>query len=835
MTADEKIAALLKSAAGLAPGKDSIRLATIYQEAASLVDRNVKPKKWAAFRFKYGEAMDPIDPSSAIQAYREAVTYFDPVQDRSMWSAIKACIGFDLALMGKIAPPESEEAISCFEDAVGEMPYVASNLAMYYEIRTVGDPLENWKKLVNYLELALSQVPPESDPVQYAQLKNKLAMAQTAEPDADFVKATEKRIAYHKEALAVLDKTKEVAGSPAKNQWITICVNLSEAYAGAADPKQSEQYARDGYNACDSTTAHDTRILATMGLARVLLSEENGGSRERYREGLRLTEETEALIDSRVQPAMAATNLKFKELAHLQLLKLGEPDQLESLLRAADKVYQLLDPDLYSDLQRTASQLAVDALIHSSQFARAIDYLKRVADAGERNLQQATSRAGRLERIFHMHDTYALLGYCYFQGGEVANGIEALDKGKGRWWKPAKCFATFDQIKTLVPAEGAILFPTFAPKDGAVGIVTETGATVCALKGFGSERLHELLLADITNPLSESWIGRYTFRHMHPDRWYQAIDSIGSKLFDLLWKPIEEMLSKLGVKENSELVWFPQAGLGVLPLHAAWRSEGANRRWIIDSYAIRYVPSASCLLENQAAKTDGIHLFVSNPTGNLANSALELAWVQQAEAAQTFVALVGDQARKMEVLNEFPRAKTVHFSTHAVFQVTDPFQSGLVLASGEQLKLEELLPLLNNSSVREVILSACETGLAQAHRRPDEFLGFPTAFLEHGACTVIATPWPVDDWAAATLMGRFYAEWRKSPAQSAAQAMRSAQQWLRTVTAPELMEMLALLKEQPGATGAQAASMRTSLRKLDKTAPPYAHPYYWAAFTVSGF
>jgi tetratricopeptide (TPR) repeat protein len=317
MTADEKIAALLKSAAGLAPGKDSIRLATIYQEAASLVDRNVKPKKWAAFRFKYGEAMDPIDPSSAIQAYREAVTYFDPVQDRSMWSAIKACIGFDLALMGKIAPPESEEAISCFEDAVGEMPYVASNLAMYYEIRTVGDPLENWKKLVNYLELALSQVPPESDPVQYAQLKNKLAMAQTAEPDADFVKATEKRIAYHKEALAVLDKTKEVAGSPAKNQWITICVNLSEAYAGAADPKQSEQYARDGYNACDSTTAHDTRILATMGLARVLLSEENGGSRERYREGLRLTEETEALIDSRVQPAMAATNLKFKELAHL--------------------------------------------------------------------------------------------------------------------------------------------------------------------------------------------------------------------------------------------------------------------------------------------------------------------------------------------------------------------------------------------------------------------------------------------------------------------------------------------------------------------------------------
>jgi CHAT domain-containing protein/tetratricopeptide (TPR) repeat protein len=832
MTPDEKIADLLKSTAGLVPGKDSLRLAAIYQEAASLVDRNAKPKKWAAFWFKYGEAMDPIDPLTAVQAYREAVTYFDPVQDRSMWSAIKATIGFDLALMGKVTPPESEEAIACFEDAVGEMPYVASNLAMYYEIRTVGDPLENWKKLVHYLELALSQVQPESDPGQYAQWKNKLAMAQTAEPDGDFVKATEKRIAYHKEALAVLDKPKEVPGSPAKNQWITICVNLSEAYAGAADPKQSEQCARDGYNACDSATAHDTRILATMGLARVLLSE-NGGSRERYREGLRLTEEAETLIDSRAQPAMASSNLKFKELAHLQLLKLGEPDQLEPLLRAADQGYQLLDPDLYSDLQRTASLVAVDALIYSSQFARAIDYLKRAADAGERNLRQATSRAGRLECIFHMHDTYALLGYCYFQSGDVAKGIEALDKGKGRWWNPATSFATFDQTKTLVPAGGAILFPSFAPKDGAVGIVTETGTSVCALKGFGSERLHELLLADITNPLGESWIGRYTFRHTHPDRWYQAIDSIGSKLFDLLWKPVIETLAQLGVKENAELVWFPQAGLGVLPLHAAWRSEGASRHWMMDSYAICYAPSASCLLEKQAT-TDGIHLFISNPTGNLANSALELAWVQQAEAAETFVALVGDQARKTEVLNELTRAKAVHFSTHAVFQVTDPFQSGLVLANGEQLKLEELLPLLKNSSVREVILSACETGLAQAHRRPDEFLGFPTAFLEHGARTVIATQWPVDDWAAAALIGRFYAEWRKSPAQSAAQAMRSAQQWLRSVKAPELMEMLALLKEQPGAAGAQAASMRTSLRTLDKTAQPYAHPYYWAAFTVSG-
>jgi CHAT domain-containing protein len=474
-------------------------------------------------------------------------------------------------------------------------------------------------------------------------------------------------------------------------------------------------------------------------------------------------------------------------------------------------------------------------LIHEGDFGRAVGYLERAADAGERNLEQATSRAGRLERIFEMRDTYALLGYSYFQKGEIAKGIVALDKGKGRWWKTAKTFATFDQIKTLLPTGGAMLFPAFGPKGGAVGIVSESGERACALPDLGGERLHNLLLGDILNPLGESWIGRYTFRHRYPDRWYAAIDSIGPSLFELVWAPVLKVLDELGVKQGAELLWFPQAGLGVLPLQAAWLSKDGKRHWISETYAIRSAPSASCLLEKRESDGEGTHLFVSNPTGNLANSALELTWASQSEPNDRLTVLEGAAARKAEVLKELERAASLHFSTHAVFQPTDPFQSGLVLANNELLTLEELLPLLRNSLVREVILSACETGLAQAHRRPDEFLGFPAAFLEHGARTVMASQWPVDDWAAAALIGRFYEEWRKSEALSAAQAMRNAQNWLRSVTAGELMELLAVLKEQPGPAGAQAAAMRTSLRKNGKNETPFAHPYYWAAFTVSGF
>jgi CHAT domain-containing protein len=539
-------------------------------------------------------------------------------------------------------------------------------------------------------------------------------------------------------------------------------------------------------------------------------------------EALALCEEADALIDIRAQPVIAATNQKFKAQAHLKLR------QWEDLLKAADTAYSLLDPILYSDMRRTVMQLAAEGLVTAGQFVRATGYLQRAVDAGERTLEQATSRAGRLERIFDLHDSYARLGYCFFQANEIAKGIEALDRGKGRLWRPAKSFAAFAQIKALVPEGGALLFAAFAPNDGAVAVVTANGERVCPLNGFGREHLTELLLGDVRNPASGSWISRYVFRNSNPQNWLDAIDAIGPVLFENLWVPVMRTLSTLGIQEGAELVWFPQAGLGVLPLHAAWKRDGEKRAWISETYAIRYAPSASSLLAGNARTANPRSLIVADPTGDLANSALEVHWARE---AGEMTVLAGSDAAKETVMAELSRATLAHFSTHAVFRVDDPFKSSLLMAGGEVLSLEELLPLLQTSPLREVILSGCETAMAQVARRPDELLGFPAAFLEHGAATVVATQWPVDDWAAAALMGRFY---RERPAKTAGQAMRAAQNWLREVMAGELSELLRPLKREPGPVGEAAAEIRTSLAGLDPAARPFAHPYFWAGFTVSG-
>ena len=853
MTPD-RLATLLAEADRLDSSRDGARLLAIYTEAATLVDRQAKPQKWAALWRMAGVtafAM-PGRLEEALAAFRFSQSGWDPATEHVHWAEATSYIGWTLFALGRLAPPDSEEAIACLEATLADYPDdTPSMLAQLYSVRVVGDRVGNWQKHVFYLEAALKQVAAGADPVRWALLRNDLAVASAEEPDGDFIAVTERRIGMHREALGALATLKDEAGSPAQNAWIRIALDASEAClnrigagAGAGvgahpDPDEGERLARDALAACGPATPVDLQTMAIMAVARVAMSDATP-SRERCREALVLCDRADELIDPAKQAALAATALKFRASAHLQLLRVGEPGHLEPLLQSADASLALLDPARHGPARRTLMLIAADGLVVAAEFARAAVYLAGAEREGERALAQASSHAGRLECIFDLHDCSPLLGYCLLQAGDIAGALEAIDRAKGRLWSAGKTPVTFAEMRSAVPKGGAMLFAVFAPKDGAVVVVTEAGERTCPLVGFGRQRLGELLFGDLLDPASDSWIARYVQRHDDGQRWADRIDSVSALLFDAVWTPVIATLREMGVEEGAELVWFAQAGLGALPLHAAWRAEGTGRRWITDRYAVRYATSARCLVANASRPATGAAprtLIVCNPASGLADlpyASFEAEWLRQAAPAGPITSLSAGEARRADVVAALAVATHAHFATHGRFDIGDPMQSNLVLAGGEPLSLRAMLPVIAGSGLRTVVLSACETAVAPSWRKADEMIGFPSAFLEHGVATVIAALWPVDDLATALLLGRYYRELRAADDRSSAQALAAAQCWLRDATTAELSELLSGLADKGGAVGDLAAEVRQSLDGSAADARLFAHPQFWAAFTVSG-
>ena len=210
--------------------------------------------------------------------------------------------------------------------------------------------------------------------------------------------------------------------------------------------------------------------------------------------------------------------------------------------------------------------------------------------------------------------------------------------------------------------------------------------------------------------------------------------------------------------------------------------------------------------------------------------------------------LYEQEATLRALLERLPRATTVHFSCHGVFQADDPLQSGLLLVDEEgkeaRLTLRDLFAGESTAlrAARLVVLSACQTAVSDFRNLPEEAIGLPAGFLQAGVPAVIGTLWSVDDAATALLVTRTY-EYMLQERLSPPQAVRQAQVWLRDLTNADLE---AYLTHHEAIARARLESGRrmpfTLLEELlvkvittgDPQARPYADPYFWAPFTFTG-
>lgn len=183
-------------------------------------------------------------------------------------------------------------------------------------------------------------------------------------------------------------------------------------------------------------------------------------------------------------------------------------------------------------------------------------------------------------------------------------------------------------------------------------------------------------------------------------------------------------------------------------------------------------------------------------------------------------------ARVKDMIHAIPRADMLHFSGHSGSD-SDPRRSRLFFQDGD-LSVTQILEDLRTSTMSLVTLSSCQSAQASTYILGDEFLGVQTAILYCGCKIAIGTMWPVEDFAAAVLMCRFYSNLSREGSltvSTVSNALRDAQTWVRTSTLTDVRAFMKLRFKND--------SLPAVLVNKPETIIPLEHPKHWAAFHMT--
>jgi CHAT domain-containing protein len=189
-------------------------------------------------------------------------------------------------------------------------------------------------------------------------------------------------------------------------------------------------------------------------------------------------------------------------------------------------------------------------------------------------------------------------------------------------------------------------------------------------------------------------------------------------------------------------------------------------------------------------------LILGNP--DLGNRNLDLPGAEQEAKVLERInrgarVLLRSQATETALRKFGPQYREIHFAMHGKFDSSNAMSSGLYMAKDAEndgvLSVSELYDLQLNADL--VVLSACETALGDTSKGND-VVGLNRGFLFAGARSIVSSLWEVDDNATRDLMVAFYQQ-----------------------------------RARHGKAGGLRQAQLATLKK-------YPHPYYWAAFQMSG-
>jgi CHAT domain-containing protein/tetratricopeptide (TPR) repeat protein len=741
----------------------------------------------------------------------------------------------------------TEAALSVFtRDAAPMLWAIAqNNLGASYRNRVRGERAENHEKAIAHINGALTVFTREHVPREWASAHYNLATIYLARAGGEPAESQEQAIAHLDAALSVFTR----AGYPM--EWARAQSALGNAYSGRirglADVNREMAIA--AYEAALSVFTRDAfpheHMRTSRSLGHVLLHtgewSEAGAVHQSAREAFLLLfgqgfDETEA------RTLIADAGPLFAEAA----LGAIERGTIEAAVVLADE----------SRARLLAVSLRLQTLELSAENRARLDALRAAIRGAQEAVEaaQGTERAAAVEQLSALRRE--LPGLVTASGASHDRSTIALA-----------------EARRITATGGAVAIPIVTALGGRLIVLSgapEQTASVIDLPELTPERL-SMLLTGPGGTSGAGWIGAYFANYFEGEekerrwpQWLAAIEDLGSELWGLFGAKLDATLKAQGVKPGAPLVWVPSGWLGVLPLALA--QDPVSKRRLGDDYEITVTPSLAALeasRERASAAEAETLAAVINPTGDLPGSEIEGALVAAnfSDGARTL--LVGEANTLDAVLGALKGRTHWHFASHGTFAWSDVRQSALIMHGFARLSVGRLLEAEGLGRPRLVVLSACETGLSEITRNPDEFVGLPGAFMALGAAGVLGTLWPVSDAATALLIARFY-ELHIGERLRPATALHRAQAWLRQATNAELT---AYVEDAAGAgrmTSGHAIEIRVALsadglrrgrnrtavqwitptpaRGDDQTtgptppvlARPFAHPYFWAGFVHTG-